>query len=109
MYLDVELEPWIRVTVVAWPLLSEICISYLSKTLFCVMQIGLNLYHFIGNLIIWLRCDERLAAMFTFRDPNPEKQAKRVLLGTWQQSASAPRSMPATTTIFFMEAGDLGY
>jgi hypothetical protein len=42
------------------------------------------------------RRSERLAAMSGFRDPNPEKQAKRVLLGKWQPSASALRSAPAT-------------
>jgi hypothetical protein len=34
--------------------------------------------------------------MSAFRDPNPEKQAKRVLLGKWQPSACALRSAPAT-------------
>jgi hypothetical protein len=38
----------------------------------------------------------RLAAMSAFRDPNPEKQAKRVLLGKWQPSTSALRSGPTT-------------
>jgi hypothetical protein len=42
------------------------------------------------------RRSERLAAMSAFRDPNPEKQAKRVLLGKWQPSACALRSAPAT-------------
>jgi hypothetical protein len=43
-----------------------------------------------------LRRSERLAAMSAFRDPNPEKQAKRVLLGKWQPSASALRSASVT-------------
>jgi hypothetical protein len=42
------------------------------------------------------RHSDRLAAMSAFLDPNPEKQAKRVLLGKWQPSASALRSAPAT-------------
>jgi hypothetical protein len=42
------------------------------------------------------RRSDRLAAKSAFRVPNPEKQAKRVLVGKWQPSASAPRS--ATTT-----------
>jgi hypothetical protein len=42
------------------------------------------------------RRSERLAAKSVFRDPNPEKQAKRVLLGKWQPSAGAPRSAPPT-------------
>jgi hypothetical protein len=41
-----------------------------------------------------LRRSERLAAKSVFRDPNPEKQAKRVLLRKWQRSASTPRSAP---------------
>jgi hypothetical protein len=43
-----------------------------------------------------LRRSERLAAKSVFRDPNPEKQAKRVLLRKWQPSASTPRSAPLT-------------
>jgi hypothetical protein len=42
------------------------------------------------------RCSNRLAAKSVYRDPNPEKQAKRVLLSKWQPSASAPRSAPTT-------------
>jgi hypothetical protein len=34
--------------------------------------------------------------MSAFRDPNPEKQAKPVLLRKWQPSASALWSAPAT-------------
>jgi hypothetical protein len=42
------------------------------------------------------RRSERLVSMSAFRDPNPEKQAKRVLLSKWQPSASALRSAPTT-------------
>jgi hypothetical protein len=43
-----------------------------------------------------LHRSDRLDAKFAFCDPNPEKQAKRVLVGKWQPSVSAPRSAPAT-------------
>jgi hypothetical protein len=42
------------------------------------------------------RRSDRLAAKSVYRDPNPERQAKRVLLSKWQPSTSAPRSAPAT-------------
>jgi hypothetical protein len=42
------------------------------------------------------RRSDRLAAKSAFRDPNPEKQAKRVLVGKWQPSVSAPLSETAT-------------
>jgi hypothetical protein len=45
------------------------------------------------------RRSNRLAAKSVYRDPNPEKQAKRVLLSKWQPSASAPRSAPTTPDV----------
>jgi hypothetical protein len=42
------------------------------------------------------RRSDRLDAKSVYRDPNPEKQANRVLLSKWQPSASASRSAPAT-------------
>jgi len=50
---------------------------------------------------------DRLAAKSVYRDPNLEKQVKRVMLSKWQPSASAPRSAPvspdATTATRFHE------
>ena len=37
------------------------------------------------------RCSDRPAAKSVYRDPNPEKQAKQVMLNKWQPSSSAPR------------------
>ena len=42
------------------------------------------------------RHSDRLAAKSVYRDPNPEKQAKQVMLNKWQPSSSAPRSSPMT-------------
>jgi hypothetical protein len=42
------------------------------------------------------RRSDRLAAKSIYRDPNTEKQAKRIMLSKWQPSASAPRSTPVT-------------
>ena len=42
------------------------------------------------------RCSDRPAAKSVYRDPNPKKQAKRVLLNKWQPSTSAPRPSPVT-------------
>jgi hypothetical protein len=42
------------------------------------------------------RCSDRLATKSVYHGPNPEKQAKRVMLSKWQPSASAPRSVSVT-------------
>ena len=42
------------------------------------------------------RRSDRLAVKFVYRDPKPEKQAKRVMLNKWRPSSSAPRSSPVT-------------
>ena len=42
------------------------------------------------------RRSDRLAAKSIYRDPNPEKQGKRVLLNKWHLSSSAPRPSPVT-------------
>ena len=42
------------------------------------------------------RRSDRLAAKSVYRDPKPEKQAKRVMLNKWRPSSSAPRSSPVT-------------
>jgi hypothetical protein len=42
------------------------------------------------------RRSDRFAAKSVYHDLKPEKQAKRVMLSKWQQSASAPRPMPVT-------------
>jgi hypothetical protein len=43
------------------------------------------------------RYSDRLAARSVYRNPNPEKQAKWVMLSKWQPSASAPSSALATS------------
>jgi hypothetical protein len=48
----------------------------------------------VDNLVP--RHSDRLAAKSVYRDPNPEKQAKRVMLSKWQPSASDPRSALVT-------------
>lgn len=48
----------------------------------------------VDNLVP--RRSDRLAAKSVYRDPNPEKQAKRVMLSKWLSSASDPRSALVT-------------
>jgi hypothetical protein len=48
----------------------------------------------VENLIP--RHSDRLAAKSVYCDPQPEKQAKRVMLNKWRPSSSAPRSSPVT-------------
>jgi hypothetical protein len=39
---------------------------------------------------------DRLAAKSVYRDPNPEKRTKWVLLNKWHPSSSAPQASPVT-------------